>query len=368
MPADPSARAGARLTVDLAAIQENYRRLCDRLGGIACGAVVKGDAYGLGLAEVAPALFAAGARVFFTALPDEAIALRALLPEAEIYVLDGLLPGAEADYRAHGLRPVLNSLEEIERHRACAGATPLPAALHVDSGMSRLGLPDDEVAVLRREPDRLAGVELSYLLSHLACADTPAHPMNAEQLHRFRKARAALPPCRASLANSSGIFLGPAYHFDLARPGVALFGANPTPEQPNPMAQVVRLQGKILQVREIDALRSVGYGAAFRAARSTRVATVAIGYADGYLRSLSGRGRVWLGAAPLPVLGRVSMDLITVDASDLEPGTARPGEWVDIIGPREGVDEVANKAGTIGYEILTSLGHRFLRVYTGGRS
>ena len=368
---DPAAaRAGAILTIDLDAVADNYRHLCAELGAAACAAVVKADAYGLGMARVAPALARAGARTFFVAQLEEATALRAMFPvEVEIYVLNGLGAGPVAEFQAGRVHPVLNSLGEIDAWAAAARAAgrALPAAVHIDTGISRLGLPDDELEALAADRGRLAGIDLRYLVSHLACADRPEHPLNAEQLRRFRAARARLPDAPASLANSSGIFLGADYHLDLARPGVALYGVNPTPGQPNPMRQVVRLQGKILQVREIDASRTVGYGATHRAAGPTRIATVAVGYADGYLRSLSNRGSAWLGDRRVPVVGRVSMDLITLDVTGASAEAARPGAFVDLIGADLSTDEVAEAAGTIGYEILTSLGRRYHRVYRGGR-
>jgi alanine racemase len=296
-PGDPkAARAGALLTIDLDALQANYRRLRQELGGVACGAAVKADAYGLGMGRVAPALAALGARSFFVALPDEGFALRqdlaGIAPEAEIFVLSGPGLAADADYLTGGLTPVLNSLGDVEHWRAAAvrEGRPLAAALHVDTGMCRLGLPPGELDLLADHHDRLAGLDLRTVMSHLACADEATHPMNAQQLDGFRAALARLPRAPASFANSSGIFLGADYHFDLARPGAALYGVNPTPDRPSPMRQVVRLQGKILQVREIDAPQTVGYGATHRASGPARLATVAAGYADGYLRALSNRG------------------------------------------------------------------------------
>jgi alanine racemase len=371
--ADPAAaRAGALLTVDLDAVQANYRRLKQELGGVACAAAVKADAYGLGMGQVAPALAAAGARSFFVALPDEGIALREILtesaPAAEIFVLNGPMRGAEADYLARGLLPVLNSLDDLDHWRAVAArqGRPLPAALHVDIGMSRLGLPGDELDVLAADHGRLDGLELRYVMSHLACADDAASPMNAGQLDAFRAALKRLPPAPASFANSSGIFLGPDYHFDLGRPGAALYGVNPTPGRPNPMRQVVRLQGKILQVRIVDAPQCVGYGATHRVSGPTRLATVAVGYADGYLRSLSNRGIGHVSGARVPVVGRVSMDLVTFDVSAVPADAARPGNTIDLLDPDLGVDELGARAGTIGYEILTALGRRYHRSYLGG--
>jgi len=362
-------RYGALLTIDLGAVQENYRRLRARLTGAACAAVVKADGYGLGAAEVGPALARAGARDFFVALPCEGLALRESLaglePAPRIFVLSGFEAGLGPDFRAAGLIPVLNSLGQIAawRDHALAEGAALPAALHIDSGMSRLGLPPAELDALADDPGRLDGLEQLLVMSHLACSEEAGNPKNREQLALFQAARARLPALPASFANSSGIFLGPEFHFDLARPGVALYGVNPTPGRPNPMVQVVRLQTRILQVREIDAPTTVGYGAAFRAAGPTRIATVAAGYADGYFRSLSGRGTAFLGDIAAPVVGRISMDLITLDVTQVPAQSLHPGALVDLIQPHDGLERLAEEAGTIGYEILTSLGRRYRRVY-----
>lgn len=369
---EPAARrAEAVLSIDLAAIQENYGRLQKRLGGVPCAAVVKADGYGLGLSKVGPALAKAGARDFFVAKLDEAIALRGFLassdPGTTIHVLNGLGLGCEEDFLDHDLRPVLNSLGELEawsRHAASLGRK-LPAALQLDSGMNRLGLPADELDRLAAAPERLDGIDLTLVMSHLACAEAPDNPMNVQQLETFRAAIARLPKAPASLANSSGIFLGPDYHFDLGRPGVALYGVNPTPRAPSPMRQVVRLQARILQVREIDAPQSVGYGAAHRVAGPTRVATLGVGYADGYLRSLSNRGSAFIAGQKVAVIGRVSMDLITLDVTALPPEQVTPGSVVDLLDPARGPDALAEEADTIGYEILTSLGRRYHRAYSG---
>ncbi len=248
---------------------------------------------------------------------------------------------------------------------ARATGRALPAAIHIDTGMNRLGLPAPEADVLATEPDRLIGIDVRLVMSHLACADEPDHPLNSEQLTAFTAARTQLPTAPASLANSSGIFLGTPYHFDLVRPGAALYGVNPTPGRTNPMRQVIRLQGKILQVREIDAPRTVGYGATHRAAGSTRVATVAVGYADGFLRSLSNRGSARIGGQQVSLIGRVSMDLSTFDVTRVPREAAHPGALIDLIGADLSIDDVADAAGTIGYEILTALGHRYHRVYSG---
>ena len=371
----PNAFAGAQLSIDLDAIAANWRALGARLeGGARAGAVVKADAYGLGLAEVAPVLHAAGCRDFFTASLDEGIELRALLatrPAKEacrIYVIFGPLPGAAAEYSRHGLTPVLNDLGQIETWRSHRGRGEAEkAVLQIDTGMSRLGMPPDEVARLVAEPEHLAGLAIAFLMSHLACAEQPAHPMNAAQLREFKAALDALGSSAAavgaSLANSSGIFLGPEFHFDLARPGAALYGLNPTPGEANPMSEVVRLQGKILQVRRVDSHRSVGYGAAHTVTRSSRIATVPVGYADGYLRSASNQASGYVRGVQVPVVGRVSMDMITLDVTDIPPEHVQPGTPVDLIGGPYPIDALAADAGTIGYEILTSLGQRYRRCY-----
>jgi alanine racemase len=362
-------RAGAILSIDLAALAENYRILAGRAAaGTGCAAVVKADAYGLGADRAAPVLAAAGCRHFFVAQLDEGTRLRGLLPDAEIHVLGGLLPGLEDAFIADRLRPTLNSLGEIETWATFARkqGAPLAADLHVDTGMRRLGLPPDELDRLADEPDRLTGIEVSLLISHLACAEQPDHPLNARQLADFRRARGRLPACPASFANSSGVFLGADYHFDLLRPGVALYGSNPTPGRANPMRDVVRLQGRIWQVRNAQPGETVGYGATYQASRPTRIATVALGYGDGYPRALSNRGEVYVDGRAAPVIGRISMDSTTSDVSALPESRVRPGALVDVIGPDNPIDTVAAAAGTVAYELLTHLGRRYHRAYSGG--
>lgn len=365
LSAEAERRAGAVLTVDLAAIAENYRRLRARVAPDECAAVVKADAYGLGLDPVAPTLWRAGARTFFVAQLTEAIALRGLLPTARIGVLGGLMPGCEGDYLAHDLVPTLNHLGELERWRAAARQTGrrLPAYLHIDTGMTRLGLDRPELDRLATEWTLLDGVEILAWMSHLACADMPEHPQNGRQQQRFAAALARLPQAPGSLANSSGIFLGPEFGFGLARPGCALYGVNPTPGRPSPMTHPVRLDGRVLQVRRVDAGDGVGYGASHEMPRDGIIATISIGYADGFLRSLSNRGAVWVGEQAAPLVGRVSMDLITADVTDLPLDAVRPGRLVEVIGPHRSLDAVAADAGTIGYEVLTSLGQRYARRY-----
>ncbi len=368
-PSRALARAGAVLEIDLSAIVANWRRLAAELKpGTECAAVVKADAYGLGVARVAPRLAAAGCILFFVATIDEGLALRRFLPGVEIAVFDGLLPGTAREFRDARLIPVLNDLDQIALWRKSEATRALPAMIHIDTGMSRLGLSPPELRRLAEAPDLLAGLTLRAIISHLACADEAAHPMNAQQLTLFRLTLTDLPRAPASLAASAGIFLGSDYHFDIVRPGAALYGINPTAPDPNRMAQVIRLKGRIVQVRDVDSGITVGYGAAHRMERAGRIATVAVGYADGWLRSASHRGSAGIGGARAPIIGRISMDLMTLDVTGIDPALARPGAFVDLIDETHGVDEIAATAGTIGYEILTSLGARYHRIYRGEAS
>ena len=330
--------------------------------------MVKANAYGVGVDRVAPALWLAGCRRFFTANVDGAAAVRGLLPRACIHVLNGLLPGADEALLAHDLVPVLNDLGQIERWATQARRLErrLHAAIHLDTGMNRLGLPTEEVEALAARPELLEPLELDLVMSHLACAEEPDHPMNPGQLDRFGGLRARLPAAPASLANSSGLFLGRAYHFDVTRPGYAVYGGNPTPGAANPMRPVVALKARIVQTRTIDRPQTVGYGAAFAAAGSMRVATLPVGYGDGYPRSLSDSGIARIGDTVVPVIGRVSMDLVTLDVSAVPEHRARIGTWVDLLWGADMLDELARRAGTIGYELLASLGGRYARVYRGG--
>jgi alanine racemase len=313
---------------------------------------------------VAPALAAAGCRHFFVAQASEGLEIRRLLPDqAMVYVLNGVLEGEAEPLIAGNLAPVLNDLGQVDRWSAVARrlGRRLPCIVHFDTGMSRLGLSPAEAERLARDAGALGVLDLRYVMSHLACADEPDHPLNAQQRTEFAALAARFPACKASLANSSGIFLGPDYHFDLVRPGCALYGINPTPGRPNPVRQAARLDGKIVQIRDVDPPGSVGYGATHRLARRTRIATVAVGYADGWLRTLSNRGFAYHGDVRVPFIGRVSMDLITLDVSTAP--AARVGEAVELMGDRLPVDEVATLAGTIGYEVLTRLGRRLARQY-----
>ena len=358
--------AGGWLTIDLGAIVANWRALQDRAAPAECAAVVKANAYGLGVERVAPALAAAGCRSFFVAHLGEGVALRPLLPRGcAIFVLNGIPPGTDADFAAHRLLPVLNSLEQVACWRALAAAQGrrLPAALQVDTGMSRFGLAPEEVrAALAAAAD---AIEIRLLMSHLGCADEPDHPANEDQLGRFAEVAALLPGTPSSLAASSGIFLGPRYHHGMVRPGAALYGVPPQAVRPNPMRPVVRLQARVAQLRTVPAGAWVGYGAGYTTSRPSRIATLGVGYADGFLRAGGHAGAASLpdGGPLLPIVGRISMDSLAVDATDLPDAALREGDALDLIGPHRPLEEAARAAGTIGYELLTSLGHRTHRHY-----
>ena len=371
---DATRRAGAVLTVDLGAIAANWAGLRDagRATGkqVDCAAVLKADAYGTGATVIGPRLAAEGCRQFFVAHIDEAIALRGVLPELPIYVLNGLLANTEGDFVEHGLTPVLNHLGQLNAWRAAAQRfdKALDAVIHIDTGMNRLGFGAEEATALANERGRLRGLRLSLIMSHLVASEEQANPVNGEQLSRFRNFVKAMPGAQTSLANSSGIFLGPDYHFDLMRPGAALYGINPLPGQANPMLPVVTLQARILQVRRVDALQTVGYGGAWRAARPSRVATIALGYADGYFRTLINRTFVHLAGQLIPVIGRISMDLVTIDVTDIAEADSQPGAAVEVLGQHLTPDGLADHARTNAYEVMTALGRRYARVYVENTS
>jgi alanine racemase len=380
-----------RLVVDLDAIARNWLYLKKKLqNGADCAGVVKADAYGLGAEIVARELFVQGCRHFFVAKWDEGVAVQKALADLAkafpyspvsddpvvvdaptIYVLEGPRGADRPDFIASGLVPVLNSLPDIFywSDAAATAGRRLPAIIHIDTGMHRLGLGAAEVATLAAgHRDIFKALDIRYVMSHLACADEPQHPLNTEQLVNFHKLTAALgQPLRYSFANSGGIFLGPDYHFDLARPGCAIYGINPTGQPENPMLPVVTFEARILQTRIIDSPATVGYGASYRVAPPAKCATVSIGYADGYLRSLTGKGHVYVQGEKCPVIGRVSMDSIVIDVTRIKAEIA-PGDAVEILGAQRLVDDAAAEAGTIGYEILTGLGRRTPRQYIGGHT
>ncbi|WP_461654727.1 alanine racemase [Methylorubrum aminovorans] len=349
---------GARLTVDLAALTANWRILAACAPEAECGAVVKADAYGCGLAAVAPALWRAGCRTFFVAHLSEGVAARKILPEAVIYVLNGLPPGSVEAFRAYDLRPVLGDRDELLEWAATDGASP--AALHVDTGMNRLGLPVAEALALAGDPV-IARAGIDLVMSHLVSAEAPDDALNARQAADFARIRAAFPGLRASLANSSGTCLVEAARHDLLRPGYSLFGGNPEPGRANPTRPVVRLEATILQVRDVAAGETCGYNARWQAPTYRRLATLSLGYADGYPRSASNSGHALVGGVACPIAGLISMDLIILDVTGAPQ--ARRGGTATLIGDELDIDTVGRAAGTIGYEILTGLGSRYVRSY-----
>ena len=373
MSANPvEAEAGGILTIDLGAIAANWRTLMNVTLPIECAAVVKADAYGLGIEPVVAALAKAGARTFFVADLAEARRVRAIMAHAMIYVLNGVMPNTAPAFAEVNARPVINGLTEFAEWDAFVTSTKWDggAALHVDTGINRLGIaPEDAAALAPRINVEHHGISL--LMSHLACAETPDHPLNQKQIRLFREVRLLFRGIPASLANSSGIFLGPSTHNDLVRPGGALFGSNPTPGRPNTMQPVIDLKARILQVRPVKRRDNVGYGATWTARRDSRIAIIAAGYGDGYLRTAGAAsdkppGDVIIAGARCPIVGRISMDLMAVDVTDLPDGAARRGGFATLIGMSIGVDDVAARAGTIGYEVLTALGRRYHRVWVNG--
>jgi alanine racemase len=355
--------AAKSVDVRLDAVVENYR-ICQQLSGTAVAAVVKADGYGLGAIQIGKALYERRCDTFFVARIEEGIALRHVLRDVRIFVLDGCSADTASALIAHNLTPVLNSLQQIAawRDEAHACRSKLDAVIHLDTGMNRLGLPAGEVTVLSAEAsERLRNVNVVLIMSHLACSEDPSAQMNREQLARFRAALAALPPAPASLSPSGGICLGPEYGFDMVRPGIALYGGNPQPSRPNAFRPVVRLMGRVLQLRRVDKGESVGYGATFHTQGPATLATVGLGYADGLMRAIGNRGAGAINGVRAPVVGRVSMDLITLDVTAI-PAIAVGGE-VEFIGDTISVDEIATAAGTATYEILTNLGKRLARSY-----
>ncbi len=361
-----AARVGAVLVIDLAALIANWRFMADRAPGAECAAVVKANGYGLGDVAVASALWQAGARSFFVADIEAGVRVKTALPQSRTLVLHGVPAGTEAELSARGLVPVLSSLCEIERWGAHARklGRKLPAFIHIDTGMNRLGLPPTELDRLCNDPAGLLdGIDLQAWMSHLACADDPSNPFTAEQLRRVRAALARLPKAPVSLSNSAGIFHGPDYHFNLVRPGIGLYGPNPAPWAPNPMRPVIRLLARILQIRDVAPPDTVGYDATHRVGTPGKVAALGMGYADGYPWSLAGKGVAMVEGHAAPLIGRVSMDLLTADVTGVPDGLLQVGGWAEIIGPHRDVDQVAKEAGTIGYEVLTRLGSRYHRLY-----
>jgi alanine racemase len=368
----PEELAAAIVTIDLAALQYNYHLLMKQARiqslEIETGAAIKGEAYGLGIEPCAKALWSAGCQNFFVARPFEGAQLRAILPEALIFVLDGLYPGQADYYLSHALIPSLISLDEARDWQA--NGEGKPCAVHVDTGINRMGMTGQDFAAVVAMKGQL---NIALVMSHLACSDEPAHPLNAKQRDLFAKYRAMLPDVPASFANSSGIYLGDGYLYDLTRPGVALYGGNPLPGQPNPMKTVVTLQLKIMQTKFVKQGDTIGYSATWTAPRDSRIALLGAGYRDGIPRKFSWSAdkpaaQVFVACKRASVVGRVSMDMMAIDVTDLPEAETTRGTLVEIFGPNLPVDEAAGYAGTISYELLTHLGNRYHRRYIGGES
>jgi alanine racemase len=372
---DAFATAGLRLTVDLGALVENWRDLARRSGRARTAAVLKADAYGLGTEDVGEALYLAGARDFFVATAEEGVTLRLYAPDARIFVLAGVWPGMERLFFENDLVPVIASEEQLSFWMAVlADYGDYPCALQVDTGFNRLGLSMDEALALADDVSRPASLAPVLIMSHLACGDDPAHPMNRRQLESFQKVSAAFEGIESSLAASAGIFLGPEYHFDLTRPGIALYGGEAVRGIANPMRPVATAEARVIQTRSVKTGEGVGYGQAFRLTRDSRLAVVAAGYADGYLRSLSSGGVPLREALPqggqgfiaghhIPVVGRIAMDMTIFDVTDVPEHLVRAGDYIELFGSNILVDDAARAAGTIGYELLANMGLRHQRRY-----
>ncbi len=372
---DNFASAGLRLTVDLTALVENWRDMALRSGRARTAAVVKADAYGLGIEDVGEALYLSGARDFFVATVDEGVILRLYAPEARIFVLSGIWPGMERRIFENDLVPVIVSEEQLSFWMAVlADYGEYPCALQVDTGFNRLGLPMEDAIALADDVSRPASFAPVLVMSHLACGDDPANPMNRQQLESFRQVTAAFEGIESSLAASAGIFLGPEYHFDLTRPGIALYGAEAVNGMANPMRPVATAEARVIQTRNVKAGETVGYGRALRLDRDSRLAVVSAGYADGYMRSQSSGGVPLRQAVPqggmgfiaghrVPVAGRITMDLTIFDVTDVPEKLVKAGDYIELFGSNILVDDAARAAGTIGYEMLTSMGLRHQRHY-----
>ena len=372
---DAFASAGLRLTVDLGALVENWREMARRSGNARTAAVVKADAYGLGIEDVGETLYSAGARDFFVATADEGATLRLYAPEARIFVLCGIWPGMERTFFENDLVPIIASEEQLTFWMSVlSDYGDYPCALQVDTGFNRLGLPMEDAMALADDVSRPASFAPVLVMSHLACGDDPTNPMNRQQLEAFRKVSTAFEGIEASLANSAGIFLGPDYHFDLTRPGIATFGGEAVPGMANPMLPVATAEARIIQTRSVKAGETVGYGRALQLTRDSRLAIVSAGYADGYMRSQSSAGvplrqtgvaggHGFIAGHKVPVAGRITMDLTIFDVTDLPDHLVRAGDYIELFGNNILVDDAARAGGTIGYEMLTSMGLRHERRY-----
>lgn len=357
---------GPRLHISLDKLVANYRLLAERFTGAECAAVVKANAYGLGVEAVAPALAQAGCQTFFVATLEEGVQLRQLLPDRRIAVFHGVGEGESLAFINHQLIPVLNSPQQVARwHEVACDHRDARSILHVDTGMTRLGLTKTEWQALADTPSRVLDCQISMIMSHLACASEPDHPANEQQVVSFNEARTAFAELPGSLANSSGIFLGAQWHADLARPGCSLYGITPNASQPNPMHPIAELSAPIIQLRVLDRDQAIGYGWTVERKKGAKLATVALGYADGIFRHVSNRLQAFVGPYKVPLVGRVSMDMMVFDVSEVPDGQLQQAGRVVVMDNRQTVDDLAQLADTIGYEIFTRLGRRIRRTYSG---
>jgi alanine racemase len=354
------------MKVDVSAVAHNFKFLQSQLPHAKCSSVVKADAYGLGMLQLSPHLAQAGCEQFFVATLDEGLQLNKVVQNVDIFVLGGLLAGTEQEFSHNNLTPVLNDLGQIQLWNTHAQKLnqKLPAVVHVDTGMWRLGLPPAEVIQLANNRDLLKPLNLKFIMSHLACSDSPHHDKNLQQMSAFNAALAILPKTPASLANSHGIFLGHDYHYNLVRPGRSLFGLGARFLHTDGLRQALQVYARIMQVSPIGKGETIGYDSMYCVTKPTRIATISIGYADGYSRTLSNHGRVFINGFEAPIVGRVSMDVITVDVGEVPEAFAIPGAWAEIIGENISADDVALAAGTTSREISSKLGTRFRKIYT----
>lgn len=372
---DPFDVAPLRLTVDLNAIAENWRAMAKRSGNARAGAVVKADGYGLGIEDVGITLYEAGVRDFFVAVAEEGATLRSFAPDARIFVLSGIWAGREPIFFENDLVPVIASEEQLAFWMGVlAEHGDYPYALNVDTGFNRLGVPLEDALALADDTSRPASFSPVLVMSHLHSGDNPASLLNRQQLESFRRVAAAFEGIESSLSASAGIFLGPDYHFDLTRPGVALYGGEAVNGVANPMRPVVKAEARIIQIRNARQGETVSYGGTYQLSRESRLAIVSAGYADGYLRSLSGSGLPlrhvvrdgafgYVAGRKVPVIGRITMDMTIFDVTDIPENEIHAGDYVELFGDNIPLDDVARAGGTIGYELLTGLGLRYERRY-----
>jgi alanine racemase len=363
------------LTIDLGAVQNNWRLMREGAHGARTAGVIKSNGYGCGALEIGQALVGAGCDLLFVATPDEGLELRShsAFEGVTIAVLNGAPPDREKDFSNNSLVPVINDLNHYKSWMSLqhSEGQPLPFVIHIDTGMNRLGMSAGDAAAIAVDPEFAKSPPL-FVMSHLACADTPDHEQNTQQRGAFASAAEPLkqihPGLPLSLANSAGLYLGPDYCLDIVRPGIALYGGQPISGRRLPLEPVVHLHAPVLQVRDVAQGESVGYGATWKASGKSRIATVPLGYGDGILRAAGNAGHGFIGKIPVPMVGRVSMDLIALDVTQVPQNDVLPGTWVEILGENADIDQLGTAAGSFGYEILTGLGNRYSRRYVGPKA